>query len=166
MIATPQPLTASPVHQGAASVAARVVDVSNVYGPGEAEVRAFGGVSVELGAARFTAITGPSGSGNCPDRAENRMNDGIVNAGDARRTGVTAAMCVVALLGVALASSVDLAFGGTGFDLVTTSSQMTWGAGGYTVAIAALVLLFAGCSSANHHPHSPTPTTTNTPNNA
>jgi putative ABC transport system ATP-binding protein len=47
----------------AATIAARAVDVSKVYGRGEAEVRALDGVSVELGAGRFTAIMGPSGSG-------------------------------------------------------------------------------------------------------
>jgi putative ABC transport system ATP-binding protein len=46
-----------------ATIAARAVDVSKVYGRGEAEVRALDGVSVELGAGRFTAIMGPSGSG-------------------------------------------------------------------------------------------------------
>jgi putative ABC transport system ATP-binding protein len=44
-------------------VAAHAVDVSKVYGRGEAEVRALDGVSVEFGAGRFTAIMGPSGSG-------------------------------------------------------------------------------------------------------
>jgi putative ABC transport system ATP-binding protein len=45
------------------SVAARAVDTTKVYGRGEAEVRALDGVSVDLGAGRFTAIMGPSGSG-------------------------------------------------------------------------------------------------------
>jgi len=44
-------------------VAARAVDVSKVYGRGEAEVRALDGISVEFGAGRFTTIMGPSGSG-------------------------------------------------------------------------------------------------------
>src|SRR6185436_15134188 len=43
--------------------AARAVDVTKVYGKGEAEVRALDGVSVEFGTGRFTAIMGPSGSG-------------------------------------------------------------------------------------------------------
>jgi putative ABC transport system ATP-binding protein len=43
--------------------AARAVDATKVYGKGEAEVRALDGVSVDFGAARFTAIMGPSGSG-------------------------------------------------------------------------------------------------------
>ena len=44
-------------------VAARAVDVWKVYGTGEAQVNALGGVSVELEKGRFTAIMGPSGSG-------------------------------------------------------------------------------------------------------
>ncbi|UWZ39811.1 ABC transporter ATP-binding protein [Dactylosporangium roseum] len=44
-------------------VAARAVDVWKVYGTGEAQVNALGGVSVELDRGRFTAIMGPSGSG-------------------------------------------------------------------------------------------------------
>ena len=43
--------------------AAHAVDVSKVYGHGEAEVRALDGVSVDFDAGRFTAIMGPSGSG-------------------------------------------------------------------------------------------------------
>ena len=44
-------------------VAARAVDVSKVYGRGEAEVRALDGINVEFYSGRFTAIMGPSGSG-------------------------------------------------------------------------------------------------------
>jgi putative ABC transport system ATP-binding protein len=44
-------------------VAARAVDVSKVYGRGEAEVRALDGIDVEFYSGRFTAIMGPSGSG-------------------------------------------------------------------------------------------------------
>jgi putative ABC transport system ATP-binding protein len=47
----------------ASLVAARAVDVSKVYGRGEAEVRALDGIDVEFDAGRFTAIMGPSGSG-------------------------------------------------------------------------------------------------------
>jgi len=46
-----------------ALVAARAVDVSKVYGRGEAEVRALDGINVDFYAGRFTAIMGPSGSG-------------------------------------------------------------------------------------------------------
>ena len=43
--------------------AARAVDLTKVYGEGDAEVRALDGVSVGFEAGRFTAIMGPSGSG-------------------------------------------------------------------------------------------------------
>jgi putative ABC transport system ATP-binding protein len=45
------------------SRAAYTVDAVKVYGRDQTEVRALDGVSVEFGAARFTAIMGPSGSG-------------------------------------------------------------------------------------------------------
>jgi putative ABC transport system ATP-binding protein len=43
--------------------AARTVDLTKVYGTGDAQVRALDGVSVELFAGEFTAVMGPSGSG-------------------------------------------------------------------------------------------------------
>jgi putative ABC transport system ATP-binding protein len=43
--------------------AVRVVQATKVYGGGDTEVRALDGVSLDLPAARFTAIMGPSGSG-------------------------------------------------------------------------------------------------------
>ena len=43
--------------------AAQAVDVSKIYGSGEAEVRALDGVTVGFGRGEFTAIMGPSGSG-------------------------------------------------------------------------------------------------------
>ncbi|TQM78960.1 ABC transporter family protein [Saccharothrix saharensis] len=43
--------------------AERAVDVWKPYGTGEAAVTALGGVSVEFDRGRFTAIMGPSGSG-------------------------------------------------------------------------------------------------------
>jgi putative ABC transport system ATP-binding protein len=43
--------------------AARAVDLYKVYGSGDAEVVALGGVTVDFQAGRFTAIMGPSGSG-------------------------------------------------------------------------------------------------------
>jgi putative ABC transport system ATP-binding protein len=43
--------------------AARGVDLVKVYGKGDAEVRALGGVSVGFAAGQFSAIMGPSGSG-------------------------------------------------------------------------------------------------------
>jgi putative ABC transport system ATP-binding protein len=45
------------------SAAARAVELTKVYGEGDAEVRALDGVSVEFERARFTAIMGASGSG-------------------------------------------------------------------------------------------------------
>jgi putative ABC transport system ATP-binding protein len=45
------------------TVAARVVDLTKVYGEGQAEVRALDGVTIDLYAGEFTAIMGPSGSG-------------------------------------------------------------------------------------------------------
>jgi putative ABC transport system ATP-binding protein len=55
-----EPLHPSP---GNATVAARTVAATKVYGTGEAEIRALDDVSVDFGAGRFTAIMGPSGSG-------------------------------------------------------------------------------------------------------
>jgi len=44
-------------------LAARAVGVSKVYGHGDTAVRALDDVTVDLPAARFTAVMGPSGSG-------------------------------------------------------------------------------------------------------
>ena len=44
-------------------VAARVVDLTKVYGSGDAEVRALDGVTLDIAAGEFTAVMGPSGSG-------------------------------------------------------------------------------------------------------
>src|SRR6195952_3463238 len=53
-----------PVPGPAASlVAARVIDLTKVYGSGNAEVRALDGVTLDIAAAEFTAVMGPSGSG-------------------------------------------------------------------------------------------------------
>jgi putative ABC transport system ATP-binding protein len=43
--------------------AARGVDAVKVYGAGDTAVQVLDGVSVSFPAGRFTAITGPSGSG-------------------------------------------------------------------------------------------------------
>ena len=47
----------------AAGVAARAVDLTKVYGSGDAAVHALAGVTVDMARGRFTAIMGPSGSG-------------------------------------------------------------------------------------------------------
>jgi putative ABC transport system ATP-binding protein len=49
--------------QTATLPAARAVDLTKVYGTGEAAVRALVGVSLELERGRLTAVMGPSGSG-------------------------------------------------------------------------------------------------------
>ena len=58
------------------------------------------------------------------------------------RTGILASMCLALVLVVASVASVNLALTGISLDLGTTSSQLTWIADGYTVALAALVLPF------------------------
>src|SRR5688500_18955184 len=60
----------------------------------------------------------------------------------AGRNGILASMCLALVLVVASVSSVNLALTGISLDLGTTSSQLTWVADGYTVALAALVLPF------------------------
>lgn len=60
----------------------------------------------------------------------------------AGRNGILASMCLALVLVVASVSSVNLALTGISIDLGTTSSQLTWIADGYTVALAALVLPF------------------------
>jgi putative ABC transport system ATP-binding protein len=47
----------------ATGVAARVMDLTKVYGSGQAEVRALDGVTLDVRAHEFTAVMGPSGSG-------------------------------------------------------------------------------------------------------
>ena len=61
---------------------------------------------------------------------------------DVGRTGVLFSMCLALVLVVASVSSVNLALTGISLDLETTSTQLTWVADGYTVALAALVLPF------------------------
>jgi len=53
----PAPLT------DAHAVAARVKDLTKIYGSGDAEVRALDGVTLDISAGEFTAVMGPSGSG-------------------------------------------------------------------------------------------------------
>jgi len=71
------------------------------------------------------------------------MNDCIVEPDDPRPNCAVATCLAALLLVIALISSVTLACRGSGFGLVAANTHITWGAGGYTVAIAALVLPFA-----------------------
>jgi putative ABC transport system ATP-binding protein len=48
---------------GSGSPAAHALDLTKIYGAGDAAVRALDGVSVEFERGRFTAVMGPSGSG-------------------------------------------------------------------------------------------------------
>jgi putative ABC transport system ATP-binding protein len=47
----------------AGTVAARAEEVTKIYGVGDTAVRALNNITVDFGAARYTAIMGPSGSG-------------------------------------------------------------------------------------------------------
>jgi putative ABC transport system ATP-binding protein len=72
---------------------ARAVNVSKVYGAGEAEVRALDDISVEFATSRFTAIMGPSGSGkstllHCLAGLD-RVTSGHIFLGDIDITGST-----------------------------------------------------------------------------
>jgi putative ABC transport system ATP-binding protein len=61
-----EPMTNTPTLPPARPVraaAARAVDVTKVYGSGDAAVTALDGVSLDVERGRFTAIMGPSGSG-------------------------------------------------------------------------------------------------------
>ena len=55
--------TAARSRRDAQPPAARVVDLTKVYGKGETAVRALDGVSLDIRRGEFTAIMGPSGSG-------------------------------------------------------------------------------------------------------
>jgi putative ABC transport system ATP-binding protein len=75
-----------------ATVAASAVDVWKLYGSGEAQVTALGGVSVEFERGRFTAIMGPSGSGkstlmHCLAGLDD-VSRGEVWVGDTKVTGL------------------------------------------------------------------------------
>ena len=72
---------------------ARAVNVSKVYGTGEAEVRALDDISVEFATAKFTAIMGPSGSGkstllHCLAGLD-RVTSGHIYLGDVEISGST-----------------------------------------------------------------------------
>ena len=55
--------TSGPAVAPAITVAARAVDLTKIYGAGDAAVRALDSLSVAFERARFSAIMGPSGSG-------------------------------------------------------------------------------------------------------
>ena len=55
--------TSGPAVAPATTVAARAVDLTKIYGAGDAAVRALDSLSVAFERARFSAIMGPSGSG-------------------------------------------------------------------------------------------------------
>ncbi len=55
--------TGGATRRSASGVAARVVELTKVYGEGDAAVAALDGVSIEFAAGEFTAVMGPSGSG-------------------------------------------------------------------------------------------------------
>ncbi|MFE6776425.1 ABC transporter ATP-binding protein [Streptomyces sp. NPDC057702] len=56
-------MTTTPTATRNTAVAARATDLRKVYGHGETQVVALGGVTVDFRQAEFTAIMGPSGSG-------------------------------------------------------------------------------------------------------
>ena len=61
MALTEQPAPSQPSPDRAP--AARCVELTKVYGQGDAQVHALSGISVEFAAGQFTAVMGPSGSG-------------------------------------------------------------------------------------------------------
>ena len=70
---------------------ARAVNVSKIYGSGDATVRALDNISVDFGAGMFTAIMGPSGSGkstllHCLAGLD-RVTSGNIYLGDIEITG-------------------------------------------------------------------------------
>ncbi|HEY0640979.1 MAG TPA: ABC transporter ATP-binding protein [Pseudonocardiaceae bacterium] len=73
--------------------AARTVDVTKVYGTGDAAVTALDGVSIDIERGRFTAIMGPSGSGkstlmHCLAGLDS-VTSGEVYVGDTRLNGLS-----------------------------------------------------------------------------
>ncbi len=71
-----------------------------------------------------------------------RHHQSATNVLERERKATLASMCLALVLVVASVSSVNLALTGISLDLGTSSSQLTWIADGYTVALAALVLPF------------------------
>ena len=77
----------APAPSGApAKIAARAVDVTKIYGRGEAAVRALDGATVAIPAGQFTAVMGPSGSGKSTLvhalAGLDRIDSGLVVLGD------------------------------------------------------------------------------------
>ncbi len=56
-------MSAAPAPAATATVAARAEGLTKIYGKGDAQVVALGGVTVTFNAHEFTAVMGPSGSG-------------------------------------------------------------------------------------------------------
>jgi putative ABC transport system ATP-binding protein len=74
------------------SVAARAVDLTKVYGEGDATVAALDGVSIDFAQGEFTAVMGPSGSGkstlmHCMAALDN-SSSGQVFLGDTELAGL------------------------------------------------------------------------------
>ena len=88
MSALTQPTTPAP--RGTA--AARALNVTKVYGQGDAAVRALDGITVEFATGQFSAIMGPSGSGkstlmHCMAGLD-RITSGQVYVGDVELNGL------------------------------------------------------------------------------
>ncbi len=74
------------------TAAARTSDLTKVYGTGDTQVTALGGVSIDIERGRFTAVMGPSGSGkstfmHCLAGLD-RPTSGSVWIGDTELTGL------------------------------------------------------------------------------
>jgi putative ABC transport system ATP-binding protein len=88
--------TGTPTLRPAAPIkvaAARAVDVSKVYGSGDAAVTALDGVTIDIERGRYTAIMGPSGSGkstlmHCLAGLDS-VTSGDVYIGDVKLTGLS-----------------------------------------------------------------------------
>jgi putative ABC transport system ATP-binding protein len=86
------PVTATtPIPAPPQNAIARAINVSKIYGSGDATVRALDNISVDFGAAVFTAIMGPSGSGkstllHCLAGLD-RVTSGNIYLGDVEITG-------------------------------------------------------------------------------
>ncbi len=63
VVETTDSLAGSPQTGSGRPAAARVKDLTKVYGSGQAEVRALDGVTLDFHQGEFTAVMGPSGSG-------------------------------------------------------------------------------------------------------